>query len=206
MKVKTAVIRVIIPIMICAGCSNDAEYQDRLSKIEDDLIKLQSKIERLPKNVATKFDFELCEGLIQEITSKSATVYPDRKEFSFCRNEYGAFPVTIEDVQPYLDGYKVQMCIGNLTAAQMNNVVIHVDYGPRVRDFQPGKGKEIMEQYLESARINSERKQSLSVNVTKSLPAASWTSFEVIIVHVSAEDIGQLEVGLDIKGIGLSIK
>ena len=147
-----------------------------------------------------------------KIESESAAVVdPSSKGYSIARNEYGAFPVVIEDVQPYLDGHKVKLRVGNLTSAAMTDVKLELVYGVRDPAF-PGRNATlsdadnliIFQHHFATVEQNKKSRRTLTVDAGKDLAPASWNIVEAIISPSKAEELGRIEVKVKVTGMKLS--
>lgn len=169
----------------------------RMADIERKIAELQDRLdEHTSSGNYTKLKMEVwqLQSDLHRLTSKPATVSPDSSAFSLCRNEYGAFPVAIDGVQPYLDGYKIKMKIGNPTSATLTDVDLRVVCSPRSM-FNGGA-----DEFSDGLK----RMREVNVNPAKIFPSASWTAVDVIVGNVAPADIGVIDVWLDIKGVSLS--
>ncbi len=193
--------------LLLAGCSEDRDARLRISALEQRLAQAEARTQNLTSSL---------ENLQVELWSKieaesPAVVDPASKGYAVARNEYGAFPVIVEDAQPYLDGHKVKFRIGNLTSATMTGVTLDLVYGVRDPAFPARDSKlsdvenaKAMTQYFAQVGANKKTRKTLSVDQKTELSPASWSMVETIIVPSKPEDLGRIEVSLKISGMRLS--
>jgi LysM repeat protein len=140
-----------------------------------------------------------------------AVVSPTEKGYGVSHNQYGAFPVIVEDAQSYLDGYKLRLRIGNTTAATMTGVSLVITYGLREPAF-PSDYKKLSEtekqkafqEYDEKLRESEKSRRTLSVDADRDFMSGSWNTVDVMISPAKPEELGRLAVMVNATGMKLS--
>lgn len=195
------------------SAANEAVCEKLFSDTNQRLAALEawaaSQSEATTKINSTIFDIQM--KLLSKVeTEESAVMDPTDKGYSIARNEYGTFPVFIEDAQPYLDGYKIKFRIGNLTSATMTGVSLTIVYGvraPSVPVDNPDVKKEEKikqwQEYSEKLDENIKKRKTLKIDVEKDLNPSSWSYIDVTIAPSKAEELGRIEVKLNFSGIKL---
>lgn len=155
-------------------------------------------------------------ALRTQVSAKStreevAELDPSIKEYAIARNEYGLFPILVENAEPFLDGHKVTLRIGNLTGATMTGVELRIAYGPR-RPALPNipmgtvaaKASEAWVDYFGKLEEAKKKMRTITVQAGKVLAPSSWTLVAVTLSPSKPEDLGRLEVGVENSGVSLS--
>jgi uncharacterized coiled-coil protein SlyX len=218
----------VLILLLLAGCS-DQDARSRISALEARATKVEDKTQENFSHVtALEADATMTADQVKKLASKvlsiqmdmstkiesesPAIVDPASKGYSISRNEYGAFPVIIEDAQPYLDGYKVKIKVGNLTAATMTGIQLELVYGIRdpvfpTYDANLGNDENVKNyyKYWSTVENNKKGRRMLSVDAGKELAPASWTIVEAIIAQSNPEDLGRIEVRVKIAGVKLAM-
>jgi hypothetical protein len=104
----------------------------------------------------------------------------------------GAFLVSIEDSQPYLDGYKVRLHMGNPSTARYVGFTIHVQFGPR----PPADWNQF-------AAWNSTLHTS-DVSFTETLEPGSWNPIDLILAPITPGQFGHLKVSMTTNTVSLA--
>jgi hypothetical protein len=112
--------------------------------------------------------------------------------FSRVDSEYGTFLVMIEDVVPYLDGYKIRLFIGNPSFATYFHSKIKVKWGSAFR----GISQNDVDQWSKGLRRQE-------YPLVQSLRAGSWNKAEIILSGTSAEETRYFEISLETPEISL---
>lgn len=204
----------IVFVLFIAGCSKDEDSHTSISSLEaqvSDLEKRLASSEAQAKLLATSIENVQWEVLSKLELESAAIVDPSSKGYAIARNEYGAFPVILEDAQPYLDGHKLKFQIGNLTSAAMTDVKLKIVYGERdpalpTRDnrLSDRENSKAFRQYLDTVEQNKKSRRILTIDAGKDLAPASWNIVEVIISPSKPENLGRIEVSVKAMGMKLS--
>lgn len=155
---------------IAIGCENKtptappAPTSDKIESMEEQIKTLKREVVSLKIRVG-------------EMMNGSADVSTEEKGYSIAQTKYGAFAVVCKNVTPYLDGYMVQLSVGNLTSAAFNGAKIGLIWG------EDNKTKE--------------------VSVTNSFLPGRYTSFEVVLTPAKPQEIKQFTLTLEFNQIAL---
>jgi hypothetical protein len=108
---------------------------------------------------------------------------------------FGSFAVSVQDVQPFGDGVRVKLHLGNLTTADFDNVKLQVVYAPRA--------PELKSETLAAYNKWLEEKKSKNVELTTKLKAGSWNPTTVALPGIAADRFGYIEVSIETNTISL---
>ncbi len=189
-----------------AGCSENQDALTRISDLEADLKTTRNQTTQLASRL---LDVQV--AMRSKLESETAAVVdPSSKGYSIARNEFGAFPVVIDDVQPYLDGHKVKFGVANLTSGTMTDVKLEIICGRRYPDIPARDDSQSAEdrinafqQYFATVEEIKKSQRSLTISGDKDIAPASWNTYEAIIAPSKPEDLGRIEVNVKILGIKL---
>lgn len=156
-----------------------AAIEQKNADLLDRPIDLDAKLSAL-ENKQASFELESF-GLRAEVARLehgSAVLSSESKGYHIARNAFGPFIVSLEDIQPHLDGYKVRLSVGNPT---------YISY--RGAEFQVSWAN-----YAESRRIT----------VTDQFLPGTYTEVEAVLTPAKPEDIRQIWVDVSFDQISLS--
>ena len=170
--------------LVLALCSIACVQKDpRIAKLEQRLDAAEKKLETVEQDVSilkTRAD-STDETLIQLTPDTAAEFAPDQKGFTAIHTSYGVFLVSVSDIKPYANGYKVVLNFGNPLNVDFDGAEIQVQWGPKRK-----QGIKYSE-YLQQLRTS---KQS----VLKRLRGGSWNPVEVVLAPASQTDIERIVV------------
>ena len=118
----------------------------------------------------------------------------DFSGFSAVNTDNGIFFISIEDVQPYLSGYKIMLDIGNPQNCRYRGLKLNVKWS---KEFD-SENKDIS--YTDWKKAINEKDMSFS---TVSLEAGEWTTIEVVMSPVELEEMGYIEFSVYASTVAL---
>ena len=129
--------------------------------------KLERKIEQLDKELKTLQ--EKHDSIVSFLSqSQYAILDIDTQKYASIRSASGVvFTFIIRKIEPYIDGYKISLEIGNLTAAQFQELSFKVSYT-----------NEPMDIHLQE--LNFQEQSS-----PKRFPSNTWTNVDIILRSVN---------------------
>ena len=166
----------VILILFVYGC----EKKENELLLEYQLDSLQEQINDLYLRV-----FEIDIYKTAQIDSSSQDL------FQRIDTSVGTFLVVLRNVEPYLDGYKIYLAIGNPYSVSFNNLTFKVKWGKKF-------DRETME-YTEWK--NSLRSKDFSF--PKTLNPATWNKIQFILSPSNPEELGYIKLEMSIKTIAM---
>ena len=139
------------------------------------------------------------EGQLGRYTSRWKTAEFDPTEDSFQRidSDIASFAVSLANLQPYGDGSRITIKVGNPSAASFQNVKLNVKYGPRWPDISDPK---FAEKYAEvEAQVRTKE-----ITLTKKVAAGSWNPNPIVLPGLKPDVLGFVEIGIDPSAIFLT--
>jgi len=148
------------------------------------LTTLQRKINSLESDMAVlRFQMSFLED-------GDASVSTEENAYSTAKTTFGSFPVIADKVEPYLDGYKVHLQVGNMTTASFNGAKVTVKWGAPFNSKSPDEFKK--------------KQRSKEVDLTTTFFPGSYGGFDVILSPAKPEEIKTLYVALSFNQLSLS--
>ncbi len=157
---------------IAFGCERKAPDAPAFKAAPDKKESLQEKVDSLQR------DLYWLRMRVGNMSGGSAEVSTEEKGYSIAQTKYGSFAVICKNVTPYLDGYKVQLDIGNLTSARFNGAKISLLWG---KDYNSSK----------------------NMSVTSSFLPGRYTTVELVMTPAKPEDMKTFSVALDFNQMAL---
>ena len=96
--------------------------------------------------------------------------------YSIAYSQTGAFLVSINDAKPYLNGYKVNLSIGNLSTATYSGIKINSKWG---------KGED------------AANMQSKETSLTQDIAPGTWNKVDLILAPVKASEFNYLSINIE---------
>lgn len=154
------------------------QTMESLSKELADLKKELTDLKELTDAITTRVDRKKDDFAVAFLDTDSRTV--DRVD-----STNGSFVVAIEDVVPYLDGFKVKLRFGNLTTAAFSRAELDLVWTPRGK-FVPSKRK----------------KETFN----QCLAPGQWTFIEIVLPSTKPEELGRIAMSIDTPTMSFACK
>ncbi len=122
--------------------------------------------------------------------SSSATFDPSSQGYQRIETDNGSFLLSLSDLQPYADGYKAFINIGNPNAASFGHVELDVAWGAPMADG-------------ESAETFNRRLKTRVVTVPSKVEPAAWNKTAIVLSPAEKADLGFIRVGVRSKSVYL---
>ncbi len=182
-------------ILGLTGCVNDSQLADLQAKVTD----LQTKVVDLRAEVAelkSSNEREEIDNLRQKLEwvelmqsiSKIAYLTPGATGYATVQFDLGALTLKIDDIQPFANGSKATLRIGNLLSSKINGLQVTIEWGEVDK-----KGYAI-----------NDKAKSKKLTLAETLGAGAWTRVSVVLEGVKAENLGFIRVR-DISHRGIEL-
>lgn len=123
----TSIFAIIISLII-TSCEQNNNNEAAILKLEKILVEQKADLNELKKEIL-EISAQLYKMKIEKFSTQVATFNPDNKEFQIIQTSLGMFFIQIDNIQPYGNGYKVFVSIGNPNFATFSNINIKITYG-----------------------------------------------------------------------------
>jgi len=161
------------------------DLEKRVDKLELENIELKNKISSL------EFGQQINRIEISSLETRKATL--TEGGYGLARTPQTPVFITIAKIEPYLDGYRVALNIGNPSSITFKGIDLEVEWG------LPWQSKD--RKYAEIAQSRKTKKFSFPRDF---LPAA-YTQVEVALTPARAEEVKAIEVGIEWNTISLRL-
>ena len=158
---------------LALGCEKKSSSPSSLQPAPEKQETLEEKVKRLQREL---FILKMQVG---NMSGGSVEVSTEDKGHYIAQTKYGSFAVVCENVTPYLDGYKAQLSVGNLTNARFNGAKIGLHWG-------------------------KDNNNSKYMSVTNSFLPGRYTTVELILTPAKPEDIKTFSVTLEFGQLALA--
>lgn len=147
-----------------------------------------------------KFETETTEDILeikQRIINPS-TVFnlKEKQGFSRINSDGFVFCVSVDDVQPYLEGFKVSFKIGNPMFATFHNPKVHIKWGKGFFKYykeQKSEGSKVSD-IFDSWKGSLKEKE---ISTLKELKPGVWNKVEFVLTPSTLEEIEYVEFSME---------
>jgi hypothetical protein len=121
------------------------------------------------------------------------------KRFERVDSSIGFFLVSCQNAQPFLDGYKVTLHVGNPQSASYTGFTVGVEWGPKYKGAQ--NDTSARERWRKSLK-------SQEFSLTDRLHPGRWNEVEITLQDTTADRMGELYVSINanVASLGLPVK
>lgn len=175
---------VAFSVIFClSGCGQKDSTESKISALEKRIGALEKTAAGQQKTLdQQKITNQFTAMELADVFDSPASVDTTTKNFSVAHNQYGAFTVAVTKLEPYLDGYKVTLNIGNLSNVTYTGATFKIDWG-----HFGGYGQE--KQFTEPGDV---------------LPGR-YTQHEFALTPAKADEVKTINVSIDFSGTRLLV-
>lgn len=168
-----------------------SEQNKRYTALQQENEKLKADISRLNERASSLEGYRTYTISALGSLEKRPAYLNDSGNYGIARTAHGPVLLAVEKVQPYLDGYKVTLSVGNITAANYTGAAFDVSWGLPL-DLK----KYTAEEYSKSQKIKI---FSSIVNFN----SGSYTYVDATLTPAKPEEIKEITVGIEFNRISL---
>ena len=183
----------VVPCFIIAcGADSSGLESSKISDLTRELADAKQSLKRLSDELAG------LQGQLDGFQNRyrSAVLDPSEKGYSRLDTSVGSFAVTLENVQAYTDGVRIQINVGNLGTATVNGGTFHTKWGLRMPE---PSGSGFIEKYNEWVKSLREK----SVDFSNNLSAGTWNRVVIDLPGTPPAQFGYLELSMVASRISL---
>ncbi|WP_157658578.1 DUF3251 domain-containing protein [Burkholderia ubonensis] len=125
--------------------------------------------------------------------SNSAELDPTSKSYGVAKTNLGNLLISVDNISPYADGYKVRLMVGN------PNMVTFVGAKLRVQWTEKPRWDE---KSFDSAKWNASIQQK-DVDIVNNLLPGTWNPIEVVVSPATAAQTGYLAVSATLDKLSM---
>lgn len=174
--------QIVFFITICfvlIGCKS--ELEDRISVLEKSLESYEKRQDNQTAEIKAR---------VNRIDFSSAYFTPASKGYTRVDTNSGIFLVSLNDIKPYANGFKISFRIGNLSSASYKDPTVAIRYN---------KAFDQNMDYLQYVNNEKEIKSQLM----KELKPGSWNNIDIVVAPAKSEDIGELIFRMETDTVSL---
>ena len=160
MRVK--IIVVLVVSILISGCAD----RNDIKKLKREVADLQATVSQL--------QWDITFGKFESV----AYITPGSDGYAIIKSDLGYMVVSLDDVQPYANGCRITLCIGNLTSAQVDGATAKLEWGSVDDKGTPLNG------YA----------RSRDISFSQALRPGAWTNVPVVLEGVPPTDLGFVRV------------
>lgn len=199
----TMVIRIALIFLILTGASGCDQIDKYLSqRVEQEALRnvaasneeidqLKSEIRSIRSELTSlKTESAIMQVNIDSLATSAASV-SEGGGYGIARTQHGPIAISLDGIDPYLDGYRVTLSFGNPTTATFNGADVEVEWGLPWNT----KGRT-----YDQIRTSRKKKR---FSTLKHFQPGSYTLVEVSLTPATPEEVKRLSVGIDFNQISL---
>jgi hypothetical protein len=195
--------KVLLSVLVIGGVVSAGQVQPKPQRAEAQLAAVQKQVVALKEELAT---------LHQEVNRLNLTVFQMQlrldstlrveldptipHQFQRLDTSNGSFLVSLESIEPYLDGYRVVLNLGNPSAASYSGYTLKVRWGPAYNWSQ--YTADSYEKWQKAVREKE-------IPFTDSLRGGTWNRAVFIASPTAKDELGFVQVSLETKTVSLVV-
>lgn len=116
----------------------------------------------------------------------------------FClQNEQTQFLVSLESVQPYLNGYKLKFSLGNFYYANCEGISGTIQWHNK-------KYPSLDKDFDANLKLYNESERKIDFSIAQQVSGGKWNIFEVVAPDMTLEGLSKIRIDADVRTIYLS--
>jgi hypothetical protein len=180
----------VVVCALLAGCNPPATDKAELDEIRKRLDLNEKTLANLQRG-QTELKRQLLLVNLDRTKHKAITLDPAERTYERIDHDTGFFYVSFQNVQPYGDGQRITLHIGNPLMATFVNVELEVEWSPRFPERKEGMSDDDF-QKLYQAYVDATHKKT--VRLDKKIEQGSWNTVQFVIAPAPADKFGVLEI------------
>jgi hypothetical protein len=168
-----------------------SEERADIELLKDKFNVLKDKLDELAKELQQQKEMS---------HQEQVTIDFSKETFTTIKTPVAEFFISPIDAQPYLDGYKLTLHIGNPTSARFSGVTLKVKWGAlleRRTDLDDAELTAHVKKWL-----NDQKSQT--IKITESLLPGKWNKVEIVAVPATAEGIRNVRIQIEVESAFLT--
>lgn len=181
----------IIGTLLLSGCSESRsqKLEQEITNIQQRMSVFEQKNDFLERN-NIRLEAKVDAHEILEHGFKTALLDPSSKGYQRIDTASGFFLISLKDIRPYLNGYKLILHIGNPSSATYSGFTLKTKWGRKFDSTQTQSDPSAFDNWEKSL-------QQKEAPFTEEIKPASWNKIEFIISPAKSEELGYLELSME---------
>lgn len=220
----------VLMITTMTSCSPDATTTARIGQLEKKLDAQNAAIAQFERTASDMLDKKvntMAQSLAEyvaklesdvrgELSSlkrffygeKTAKLDPASKGYSSVSTDQGMFLFSVAGAEPFLDGHKIILEIGNPMNMTFSGFKLKVRHGRRPPAFPPFEvgdtnAVEIFQKWAQDTKSWEKTLRKTEFSFTDSLQPGTWNKVDFTLKETKPEDVAYLEISIEIDKISL---
>lgn len=168
---------------------NQAEI--KINQINEALVSQSSEIDDLKKELSSLKSTVQFQTYLLETIDQNAASLSEGGGYAIAKTPHGPFIVSIKKIEPYLDGYRVTLEIGNPTHVLMRGGDFQINWGIPWNT----KGKNFAE--ISASQHNKK------FSIPRDFPPGAYTAVDFALTPAKPEEVKSISVGITWNTISL---
>lgn len=128
-----------------------------------------------------------------ELRHETATLSPTSlAKYSRVDSDQASFLISLDNVVPYLEGFRLTVNVGNLSAADFPGFTLRAEWGPK------------FDRTRETAALWLAKKRKDTFTFTSTLRSGAWNRVEVILPNTDSAHFDYLTLGISTNTVALN--
>ena len=174
-------------------------YDKRVGKVEDQALWQSNSV----NNVVQYFSDQLAKQqtsisnlawqviLLNPKSDNSEAVFDAANSTGFSRinTDSGFFLVSLENVEPYLEGFRINLEVGNPLLATYKNLKFQVSWGKKFDSKEAANDPNAYQKWLSGLH-------SKKISIPDDLAAGAWNKVQLVLSPAKSDELGYIAVKL----------
>lgn len=173
----------VVCVLMMVSCGNQQSKGE--SKYEQKILELERKVENLQSVVKVHSEL-IPAGNILDASSSA---------YSVVHTNHGPLVVAVDNAKEYLDGYKLKLKVGNLTAGVLTKVKISLTWGPSPSD--PG--------FPDTPSGVEQAYKRHDYDVREELLPGTFNTVEILVSPAKVNELKWIAIKVVVGGVRLKV-
>jgi hypothetical protein len=168
-------------------------YQKQIEQLENQIVTLRERV-KASESAASNLETRVLKLELAQSNHESIEVDLTSRQYQRLDTETGTFLISVEDVSPYLDGYRVTLSIGNPSYATYKGFDLHAKWSGAYDWTKYSEAS--FKQWEASIREKSD-------SFPDSLDPGKWNKVDLLLPSTPASQLGYLQLSMVTNTISL---
>ena len=109
--------------------------------------------------------------------------------FSRINTDSGFFLVALKNVEPYLDGYRISLDVGNPLSATYKNLKFNVSWGKKYDSKESANDPNAYQKWVSTLHTKE-------ISVVDDLAAGAWNKVQLVLSPAKSDELGYISIKL----------
>lgn len=190
--------------------SKITSLEQRVKALEDGNAAFWKAAVESEKQVNGRLGFLTQQAMKQLAKEKTATIDPNSKGYAVLDTGRGSLLIACDSAEPYLDGHRVSLRIGNPLYMRFSGFKLKFKFGhkaPEIPTKENTKQDDLAKPFEKWQKDYDTWKASLRTSdqsYTDDLLPGTWNTVQATLPQTKPEDIGYIEVEIETDRISLT--